>query len=900
MTVYVLALSVILQFVAAIMAVRLIRLTGERLAWGVIATAIALMAVRRTIPLARLIEGDPTFRPDATAEFIALAISVLMVVGIARIAPLFTSIRRSEDAARRAEKDMEESRGMYRTLAENLPGVVYRVHLCEDNRMQLFNKAAERVTGYSEKELTGGEIRSIEALVLPEDRDKAGAAVKGALVAREPYSVEYRLTGKDGDLRHMLEAGAPVFGPGGEPLYIDGVIFDITDAKRTETALQQTNAALARQLRFTETLLRTIPLAVFYKDAEGRYLGCNEEFTKIMGVTPEEIAGKTVFDLWPNELSRTYHRHDMEMLKNPSHTAYEFKVRDSEGKTLDVLYHKNVFTDENGRVGGIIGTFLDITERKRAEAALREGEDKVRLILESTGEAIYGIDVEGRCTFCNPSLLRLLGYRRPDDLLGKDMHGLIHHTRPDGAPYPREECPMLHSFPRREGCHVDDEVLWRADGTSFPAEYWAYPQVKGDEVIGAVVTFIDITERKSLESQFRQAQKMEAVGRLAGGIAHDFNNLLTATIGYCDLALNRVAGEDPLRRDLEEIRRASERCSALTRQLLAFSRKQILVPRVINLNGVVADMDKLLRHIIGEDIDLVSVLDSSLGNVKVDPGQIEQVVVNLVVNSRDAMPGGGRLTIRTANVSFDASGGATRMDIAPGHYVMLAVSDTGCGISEQALARIFDPFFTTKEKGTGLGLSTVYGIVKQSGGYIHAYSAPGTETTFNIYFPRAADAAAGDARPNDRPPEDLRGNETILLVEDEDLVREMIGESLASYGYRVRVASSGSEAIGLCAVNGETIHLMLTDVVMPGMSGVELARRLAPLRPEMKVLFMSGYASNAILHEGILEPGVGFLQKPFTTDSLARKVRQVLNARVALSVPSRLAGESGTLDENVG
>ncbi len=880
MTVYILALSVVLQFVAAVMAVRLIRLTGERLAWSVIAAAITLMAVRRIIPLVRLIENDPTFRADVTAEVVALAISILMVIGIARIAPLFTSITRSEEAARRAEKEMEESRTMYRTLAENLPGVVYRVHLREENRVQLFNRAAERITGHGAEELAGNGACALASVVLAEDRGNRDASLNAAVAAGEPYTIEYRLRRKDGTVAHVMEMGTPVPGGDGAPLYVDAVIFDVSDAKRIETELKITNAALARQLRFTETLLRTIPVAVFYKDSEGRYLGCNEEFSRIMGVTQNQIVGKTVFELWPAELSRTYHEHDMQMLRNPSHATYEFKVKDKRGETLDVLYHKNVFMDEMGRVGGIIGTFLDITERKRAEAAMREGEDKVRSILESTGEAIYGTDVEGRCTFCNPSLLRILGYRRPEELLGKDMHFLIHHTRPDGSAYPREQCPILPAVQRREGCHVDNEIFWRADGTSFPAEYWAYPRLNGNEVVGAVVTFIDITERKSLESQFRQSQKMEAVGRLAGGIAHDFNNLLTATIGYCDLALNRIGSEDPLRRDLEEIRKASERCSALTRQLLAFSRNQILVPRIVNLNDVVADMGNLLRHIIGEDIDLVTSLDRTLGNVKVDPGQIEQVIVNLVVNSRDAMPEGGKLTVRTANVFLSAAEAARRADISPGPYVVLAVSDTGCGIDEQTLARVFDPFFTTKEKGTGLGLSTVYGIVKQSGGHIDAWSTRGSGTTFEVYFPRAADPARDSARPESSLSANLRGDETILLVEDEEIVRDMIRESLASYGYRVREARNGTEAVGLCAESRDTIHLMLTDVVMPGMSGLELAKRLAPVRPEMKVLFMSGYTNNAIVHDGVLEPDVAFIQKPFTMDSLAEKLREVLGAGV--------------------
>ena len=377
--------------------------------------------------------------------------------------------------------------------------------------------------------------------------------------------------------------------------------------------------------------------------------------------------------------------------------------------------------------------------------------------------------------------------------------------------------------------------------------------------------------------QLRQSQKLESIGRLAGGIAHDFNNLLTAINGYSDLMLRRLGEGDPLRRNAEEIRKAGERAASLTRQLLAFSRKQVLQPLVLDLNGVVADMDKLLRRLIGEDIDLVTSLEPKLGRVKADPGQIEQVVMNLAVNARDAMPRGGHLTIETRNVYLDKAYAHTHVSVQPGRYVMIAVSDTGVGMDAKIREHIFEPFFTTKEagKGTGLGLSMIYGIVKQSGGNIWVYSEPGHGTTFKIYLPQVKEEASTES--SVAASDVLRGTETILIVEDEDRLRELIREILEMEGYTVFAASNGHEALSICEQQEGTIDLLITDVVMPEMSGRELAESLEHKRSEVKVLFMSGYTDDAVVRHGVLKASSFFLQKPFTPDALARKVREMLN-----------------------
>nr|MDQ3820698.1 ATP-binding protein [Acidobacteriota bacterium] len=376
----------------------------------------------------------------------------------------------------------------------------------------------------------------------------------------------------------------------------------------------------------------------------------------------------------------------------------------------------------------------------------------------------------------------------------------------------------------------------------------------------------------------RQSQKLEAIGRLAGGVAHDFNNLLTVITGYSELIERRIKQEDPLHHKIEEIRKAAARASSLTRQLLAFSRKQILQPVVLDLTATVANMDRMLQRLIGEDIQLVTMLDPKLKRVKADPGQIEQVIMNLVVNSRDAMPSGGKLTIETKNVYLDAAYASRHIAVKPGYFVMLAVSDTGTGMNAETQARIFEPFFTTKEqgKGTGLGLSTVYGIVKQSGGNIWVYSEPEHGTTFKVYLP-VVEEEGETVEPGIAAPEITQGTETILLVEDEEAVRVLLQDILEAEGYTVMVANSGGEALQVCAQHEGQIHLLMTDVVMPLMSGRQLVERLTERCAHVKVLYMSGYTDDAIVRHGVLEPGVAFLQKPFTPDAVLRKVREVLS-----------------------
>jgi PAS domain S-box-containing protein len=723
------------------------------------------------------------------------------------------------------------------------------------------NSAFQQLTGYTSEEITGQSTRLLKSgQQSPSfyqnlwETILAGRIWHGELVNRR----------KDGSLYHEQMTITPVRNERGVISHFIAIKLDITERKRAEERI----CRLAQAVENSNEL-------VVMGDLEGWINFVNRAFLKAHGGEEEEILGK--------------HLSDLLSAKNPAGLYEEIRLQTQSGGWRGELFHlrkdgsefpvflsTGLIKDAEGQVIGQFGIAQDITDRKSTEEAWRQSEERTRLLLNSTAEAIYGLNLKGECTFSNPASLRLLGYTEPRELLGKNMHALIHHSRPDGTPFPQGECKIFEAFRQGKAIHVSDEVLWRADGTSFPAEYWSHPVRRKDELVGAVVTFLDITERRQLEAQFRGAQKMEAVGRLAGGIAHDFNNLLGVIIGYSELLIEQLGAGGHVRH-VEEIRNAGMRAASLTRQLLAFSRQQVLEPKVLDLNASVAEMEKLLRRVIGEDIELITISGPELGRVKADPGQIEQVVINLAVNSRDAMPHGGKLVIETANAELDEAYARRHPPLVPGRFVMLGVSDTGTGMEAETQAHIFEPFFTTKEvgKGTGLGLATVYGIVKQSGGYIWVYSELGKGTTFKIYLPRVEESvdAAGASKALEGP---LRGSETVLVVEDAEPLRRLARELLESSGYAVLEAANGAEAIQVAEQHQGPIHLLLTDVVMPVMSGPELAKHLVAADPSTKVIYMTGYTDDAIVHHSVLEAGVALLPKPFTREAVARKVREVL------------------------
>jgi len=558
---------------------------------------------------------------------------------------------------------------------------------------------------------------------------------------------------------------------------------------------------------------------------------------------------------------------------------YAFRILDKEGN-IKWLEINAALINWEGKPATL--NFLnDITERVRMEEALRSSEEYFRSVIENALDVIFILDANGTFRYTSPSIKEVMGYS-PEELIGKDSFRYID---------PQDLAKVLVVFEegvQKPGTATKLEFRIRhRDGSLRNIEAIARNLLHVPSVKGIVVNARDITKRKRaeeemivLQEQFRQSQKMEAIGRLAGGIAHDFNNLLTVIKGYSQLSLLELKEEGPLKGNIEEIKKASEKVGDLTRQLLTFSRSQVLEVKVLDLNAILRNLEKMLRRVIGEDIELVIFLADDLRRIKTDPGQIEQVIMNLAVNARDAMPSGGKLIIETTNVELDELYAHTHIELIPGRYVMLSVSDTGVGMTPEVKERVFEPFFTTKEKekGTGLGLSTVYGIVKQSGGDIWVYSEPGYGTTFKIYLPRVDEPQNEEEIMEERLEEALpRGNETILVVEDNEEVRKVTGRILRMQGYRVLEASDGSDSFSISKQHDGPIHLMITDMVMSEMNGPELAKRLTSFYPEMKVLYMSGYVKNFISHQGILEKGMNYIQKPFTVDKLTRKVREVLD-----------------------
>jgi PAS domain S-box-containing protein len=509
--------------------------------------------------------------------------------------------------------------------------------------------------------------------------------------------------------------------------------------------------------------------------------------------------------------------------------------------------------------------------RDRLEERVRERTAELEAVIETSPLAISAIDPKGNIVMWNRAAERIFGYTR-DEMVGKPY-------QPADAEDQRrysEAMARVNAGAPVVGYEIRGR---RKDGTLIDVAIYSAPMrgLNGQK-LGVLAVIADLTDQKRLHDRLRQSQKMEAVGKLAGGIAHDFNNLLTAITGYTDLLYLRLPG-DIGKRELSEIRKASDRAASLTRQLLAFSRQQVLQPKIINVNEVVGNLSAMLSRLIGEDVELIASLGERIGPVRADPFQLEQVLMNLTVNARDAMPRGGKLTIETANVVLDPLYTQGHPDVKPGAYVMIAVSDTGTGMDSETRARIFEPFFTTKEmgKGTGLGLSTVYGIVKQSQGHMWVYSEPGQGATFKVYLPHHLDPE--EVQPPAPAPRVVpRGWETILAVEDELSLLNLVAEILRDAGYSVIAAQGPKEALRLMADHREPIHLLLTDVVMPGMSGRALADEVVVKRPGIRVLYMSGYTDNAIVHHGVLDAGVTYIQKPFTPDALIKMVREVLDA----------------------
>ncbi|MGC1171629.1 MAG: PAS domain S-box protein, partial [Candidatus Acidiferrales bacterium] len=796
--------------------------------------------------------------------------------------------------AQRAQQQAEEKLSQ---LFENAVEGIFRASV--EGQLLSVNPALARMCGYSSPEEMILSIQDMSQDLYSDPQ--ARVEFKRRMMEHGSVeSFEYQLRRKDGALIWVSENARAVRVSNGEIVAYEGSMEDITERKRSELERQVT-FEIIHAVNVTDNLDDLLYLVhqalrkVLY--AENCFVALYETpsgmfhfpffIDQFDEAPPPQQVGRSCTAyvyrtgramLIPQQVfDELAERGEVELVGTPSPSWLGAPLR-TPAATIGVLVvqhyeNETAYTERDLEflmsVGGQIALAI---ERKRAEEKIRESEARLRVLVEQLPAVLWTVGKDLRFTSALGAGLARLGLK-PNQIVGVS---LMDYFETNDQTF----LPIAAHRRATKGEPVTFHVEWK--GGSYTCHVEPLRTAEG-ELQGAICMALDITDRKQLEEQLRQAQKMEAVGRLAGGIAHDFNNLLMVIQGYADLMTERLAEGDPLRRNAEQIQTASQRATSLTRQLLAFSRKQMLAPKVLNVQSVVVEMEKILRRLIGEDIQLETSSAPDLGLIKADRSQIEQVILNLAVNARDAMPEGGRLTIETANVELDKAAAHPPAVLSPGKYVMLAVTDNGCGMDAETQAHIFEPFFTTKEKGkgTGLGLATVYGIVKQSGGYVWVYSEPGRGTSFKVYLPRIEDEQTARGRDNKIEAKALpRGSETVLLVEDEKGVRELAREYLELTGYTVIAAEDGHTALELAAMHVGPIQLLMTDVVMPGISGRELAGRVKTIRPEIKVLFMSGYTDQAVVHHGILDTDAALLQKPFTMAALAAKLREILSTEM--------------------
>jgi PAS domain S-box-containing protein len=787
----------------------------------------------------------------------------------------------------RIERALRDSEERFKELADLLPQGVYEVDM--EGTLTYANRRALELFGYLKEDLEKG-LNVIDMLI-PEDRERAAAAMGKVMMGTSSgREYEYEALKKEGGSFTASIYSSPIIRQG-KTVGMRGIIVDITGRKRTEEALRREHDLVSR-------IMDTSPVGIAMVNRAGEIAFANDELGRVLGLTKDEITGRT-------HNASDWHITDFdgnpfpdEQLPFRQVMATGRPVRDvrhaidwPDGRRVLLSINAAPLLDTAGRVDGVVASISDVTDRVKTETELAEQKSFFEQMFLQSPTSTQILDKDGWCLRINPKLSQLFGVA-PENIEGHLYNIFADEGIKQGGVIPHLEKVFNEGKTAEWEVHFDIGIA--ADSQNIQvsekkkAWFWtkAYPIFDANgQIKYVIVQHEDITERKraeaereKLQAQLSQAQKMESVGRLAGGVAHDFNNKLGVIIGNVEMAMMDLEPEDPKRHELQEIMKAAQHSAALVRQLLGFARKQTVSPMVLDLNHTVSGMLKMLRRLIGEDIDLAWMPDHDLWQVKIDPTQIDQILANLAVNARDAISGVGKVTIETENVTLDEAYCAVHTGFFPGQYVLLAVSDDGSGMSREVFEHLFEPFFTTKEvgKGTGLGLSTIYGIVKQNDGFINVYTEPGKGTAVKIYLPRFE--AEGIAITEENKPQMRKGSaETVLLVEDEVSILKVGRAMLERLGYTVLAAGKPSEAIRLAGEHAGAIHLVLTDVVMPEMNGKELVEQLKLKHPGLKCLYMSGYTANVIAHHGILEKGVSMIQKPFSLKDLATKVRDALD-----------------------
>jgi PAS domain S-box-containing protein len=773
---------------------------------------------------------------------------------------------------RRPEAQAGQQRSRFDQLFEYIPLPAYNVSL--DGSILDLNRAALDLLKIENKRdvIAKPVVRTIYA---PACRAKAGKLLAKWKRTGNLQNEELQVLTGEGEIRDVLLNVETILDENGIPQSSISVHLDITERKCTERALRRAEEQSRMYLDMAGVILMAL-------DREGRIVLANPKACSVLEGEEADIVGRDWFSNFvPQHTRREVKRVFRQLMSGSLEPAehFENQVVSLEGNPRWIAWHNTVMKSRDGDILGTFSSGEDITERRQTKRALRESEERFRELTDTLPQVVFEVDLRGTITYANQRAFELFGYVGEDLKKGLQTLEMIASQDHDRA---RENIQMILSGEKPKSTEYSAR---RKDGSTFPIMIHSTRIVRNGEVVGLRGIICDLSEHKAAEKALReseeilrQSQKMEAMGRLAGGVAHDFNNLLTTILGYSEMLLSDAALSEEVLSSIREVSRSARRAGSLTQQLLAYSRKQVLRPEELNVNELVENLSNMLRRLIHENIQLSTLLEPDLGWIKADPAQLEQVIINLAINARDAMPDGGNLTIETRELTLDKGFSRRHPEAVPGKYVMLAVTDTGHGIDAESQKMIFEPFFTTKApgKGTGLGLATVFGTVQQSNGLINVYSEPGVGSTFKIYLPVVERrTSAEEQRPEVGA--DVRTDRTILLVEDDEALRKLVDQVLKETGYTVFSAGNGEDALDLLEQPDQVeVDLLISDVIMPGIGGKELSERLRALRPDLKVLFMSGYPDETVVHHGVLDEDVAYLQKPFSPNTIIQKVQEIL------------------------